>query len=250
MKLRPVTKPAENLVAPPAPAQSAERAALAVAIASHAELQARCNAAYKARDTADRAIWAARECLDAAPELIERAKANAAKALVDGALGVASPTSQSIREARNVLQDAEDELEAAEASRAALRTEEDSLGRAMLWSQSKVQIAAEAVVRAEAANAAQALAAEVVRLQDEMLRQGQALEWLASRGALPVVEEHGSLHGQVRDPGVRIAIERMMAAPFRWNLEDVDARPGADAWRAALVALQFDAMAPLPVVLA
>ena len=57
---------------------SPERTALAAAIAKVTELRAQILATHKALETAQPLVWAASDALDAAPELVERAKANAA----------------------------------------------------------------------------------------------------------------------------------------------------------------------------
>lgn len=247
VKLKPPAKPADALTDLSSPPVSPERAALATAITAHAKLQARHDGAFSARDMADRAVWAARQRVDDAPELIERAKENEARRLIDMARGIDSPATQTIREARNLLQDAQDDLEAAEASRDGLRIETESVAIALIWSKSKLQDAAEAVVRAEATGLAHELAAEVIRLQHDMLRKAQALEWLARRGALPLVTEPGSLHGQVKDPATWTAIERLRSPPCTWNAI-INVLPGVQPWDATMAALQLDAMAPLPVV--
>ena len=230
---------------PPSP----ERAALAAAIAVHVDLQARRAATSAAMQTADSAIWDARRRLDAAPELVERAKANAAQHLADVARGVPGMPPQSIREARNAVTDAENDLDAAKAARDALRAQMEELDGHAYLVKGAVERAALAVIGAEAADAARAMAADLVRLQREMLATGQAVEWLIRTAkALPIGEKPGGMFGRAVDDATRYAISRLHTNPDSWDTS----RPrtmgdGAAPWVAAFAALQVDATAPLPL---
>ncbi len=240
-------KPAEAGGTPPL---SPERSALADAIAAHVDLQAQRTGTAAAIGVAGEAIWDARRRLDAAPELVERAKANVAQHLADVARGVAGMPPQTIREARNAVQDAQDDLDAAEASRDALRAAMERLDKQAYFVLDAVKKAALAVIGAEATATAQMLSAHLVQLQRDMLVTGRALEWLVGTAkALPVGETPGSMFGKAVDDATRYAIIRLNSHPDDWNsLKPLMAGDGAEPWRTAFAALQADATAPLPVV--
>jgi hypothetical protein len=107
----------------PTPLPSAERAALAAAIAKAAGADARKAALAKAITTADEGVRAARLAVAAADQGIEVAKVNAARHLTDTALGTAGVAPLSIREARAAAIEAADHLEACVAARDALNSE-------------------------------------------------------------------------------------------------------------------------------
>ena len=239
-------KPAEAGGTPPL---SPERVALSDAIAAHVDLQARRAAASTAIQTADEAIWDARRRLDAAPELVERAKANVAQHLADVARGVGGIPPQTIREARNAVTDAEDDLDAAKAARDALRAQMEELDGRAYHVKGAVERAARAVMGSEAAETARAMAADLVRLQHAVYATGHALEWLVGTAkALPVGETPGGMFGRAVDDTVRHALVHMHEAPNRWNLFTPSMADGSAPWQAALAALQVDATAPLPPV--
>ena len=227
------------------PPLSAERVALAEAIAAHVDHQTQRAATSAAISTASDAIWDARRRVDAAPELMERAKANVAQHLVDTARGVAGAPPQTIRDARNAVTDAEDDLDAAKASRDALQAEMERLDGKAYFRKAAVEKAARAVLHAEAEATACALAAELHRMQQAMVALGDTVEWLAGAGAFTVVEQHGGSYGRPDDEAVRMTLNRLHSPPSSWKgLAQPEA---AVRWAAALAALQVDATAPLPV---
>ena len=241
-------KPAEAGGTPP---PTPERAALADAIAAHVDLQAQRAATSVATQTASETIWDARRRVDAAPELVERAKANVAQHLADVARGTAGMPPQTIREARNAVTDAQDDLDVAEASRDALRAEMERLDGQAYFIKDAVEKAALAVIAAEMADATRTLAADLVRLQGEMYATGQVLVWLTRTAkALPVGETPGGTFGRVADDTIRHAINRLQTPPAQWDghMPATAMGDAAEPWRAALAALQADATAPLPVV--
>ncbi|MGI4801023.1 MAG: hypothetical protein ACRYG8_44755 [Janthinobacterium lividum] len=240
-------KPAEAGGTPPL---SAERVALAEAIAAHVDLQARRAATSVAIGTASEAIWNARSRVDAAPELMERAKANYAQHLADAARGVPGMPPQTLREARNAATDAQDDLDVAKATRDALQAEMERLDGLAYRFKENVEKAALAVVGTEAASLAQTMAAELMRLQQEMHAAGQALLWLTGTAkVLPVIEQHGGNYGRVADDATRQAIRRLHNPPAGWDTSLPRMwSDAAESWRAAFAALQVDATAPLPLV--
>lgn len=230
------------------PGLSPERTALAEAIASVTELRAQLDATHKALDTAQPVVWAANDALDAAPELVERAKANAAIYLQQQARGLAPEPPQTIREARNLVADAQDALDAARAAVTALQAERASLQSRLPMAEEAVRRAARRVLHAEAEASACAMAAELATMQRAMVALGNTVEWLAGAGAFAVVEQHGGSYGKPADEVIRMALYRLQSPPYSWNGLAL-AQPGATAgWVAAFAALQADATAPLPVV--
>ncbi|MGI4941745.1 MAG: hypothetical protein ACRYHQ_14490 [Janthinobacterium lividum] len=241
--LRAVRSASAGGALPPSP----ERVALAEAIAAHVDHQAQRAATSAAISTASDTVWNARRRLDAAPELIERAKANVAQHMADTARGVAGTPPQTIREARNAVADAEDDLDAAKAAQDALRVQMEELDGRAYHFQNAVGRAARAVLHAEAEATAYALAAELRRMQQEMVALGDAVEWLASAGAFSVVEQHGGSYGKPADEAIRRAISRMQTPPHGWTGLAIEQPSAAAVWTAAFAALQIDPMAPLPL---
>ena len=105
--------------------------------------------------------------------------------------------------------------------------------------------AAVAVVKAEVAGRAAAMAAEVAQLQRQLVAHGSALEWLSNKGVLPP-----GARGE-EDP-IRDTVRRMEMAPSQWAIGTIRyatsfAEPvGSRAWQAAFERLQTDANAELP----
>ena len=230
------------------PSLSAERAVLAAAITNLAELRAKQDATESAIGTAQPLVWEAFNALDAAPELVERAKANAATFLQEQARGLSPVPPQTIREARNLVADAEDALEAARAAVTALETERDSLKARVPMAEDAVRRAARAVLHAEAEGRACALAAELAAMQRAMDALGDTVEWLAGAGAFSVVERVGGSYGRPEDDAIRLALDRLHSPPNSWRgLARTQPCPAAE-WAAAFAALQLDATAPLPLV--
>ncbi len=228
---------------------SPERTALADAIVYVTELRAQLLATHTAIDTAQPAVWAAIEALDAAPEVVERAKANAAIYLQEQARGLSPVPPQTIREARNLVADAQDALDAARAAMTALEAERASLQSRMPMAEEAVRRAARRVLHAEAETFACALAAELAEMQRAMVALGDTVEWLAGAGAFAVVERPGGSYGRPEDEAIRMALSRLHTPPETWRgLARARPDPIAAGWVAAYAALQADATAPLPVV--
>lgn len=230
------------------PPLSAERTALAEAIANVTELRAQFDGTTTAIGPAESVLWAAVEGLDAAPELVERAKANAAIYLQQQARGLAPELPQTIREARNQVADAQDAVDAARAAVTALKAETDRIKGRLPWAEEVVRCTARAVVHVEAGATAFALAAELAAAQRIVVALGDTVEWLAGAGAFTMIEQHGGNYGRPADDTVRMTLTRLQSSPHSWNAL-APAQPSATAgWVAAFAALQLDATAPLPVV--
>jgi hypothetical protein len=109
--------------------RSAERETLAAAITRHAAATKRLAAIRTAQETAiDRSIEL-NAAVAATKEAVDVAKSATARHLVDRALGEASHVPQSVRSARNALQDLEDERDAHAEARAALEKQAEELTR-------------------------------------------------------------------------------------------------------------------------
>lgn len=229
------------------PPISAERAALAEAIARLTEMRAQLDATATAIDTARPAVWEAMRVVDAAPELVETAKANAAIYLQQQARGLAPERPQTIREARNAVADAQDTLDTARAAVAALEAEMDRIRGRLPLAEEAVRRTARAVLHVEAEATACALAAELAAAQRALVILGDTVEWLAGAGAFTTTEQHGSRYGLPEDDVIRMTLTRLQTPPRAWNGLAL-AQPAAAVWIAAFAALQADATASLPVV--
>jgi hypothetical protein len=228
-----------------------ERVALGLAISAHVELQAERAATAASMQIASENVWAARTRLDAAPELLEQAKVNTANYLAGIPRGETRTPPQTIREARDAAVDAQDDLDAAKVAKDALNERMERLDLQAYKLKDAMEKAAFAVIGAEAADRARAMAADLMRLQQEMYSTGQALAWLtATAKVLPVIEQHGGNFGKVADDAIRRAIGRLEIRPAEWDTHNRPQTLGdaSAPWRAALAALQADPAAPLPVV--
>jgi hypothetical protein len=100
--------------------RSAERQALAEAVATFAQRERNVGAIEAALTTARSAISKARRAASAASEQIKEAKAAQAQAMIDSALGVPSTVTKTVKDARMDLQAAEDNVAAAIAAESVL----------------------------------------------------------------------------------------------------------------------------------
>src|SRR5262249_55188970 len=92
------------------------RTALRVAIQKHADLMQRLNELAKAVPASDAAVIAARQAVEKATAMLEAAKAGAAAHAAAKVLGEPGTVAPSLKAARVVLSDAEDQLEIAQAA--------------------------------------------------------------------------------------------------------------------------------------
>lgn len=224
---------------------SQERAELALAIAERnaaAEAQARL---VGAQERVHEGVYAANRDVERLTAAADRAQADAvahALARATGSAGEAPPT---VQEARAALSAAQDGLAIARGARDGLVAAIDEAARVLEQAMRRVEVAARAVVASEACRAAQAAVAEVEQLQNALVMSGGRLLWLSRSGALPVIENHGPMFGQVRDDRTRAAISRLSSPPDQWR-ELLAQNDGAAAWIAAFEALLVDAATPLP----
>ena len=229
---------------------TAERAALAHAIAAHAAAAAHVRATDEAGQRASEAVYSAQETVTAAQEGVAAAREAMVNHMVAAAGGNAGPAPQTEREARVILTDAEAALDASRAARDALKGRLPKAEEARDRAARVRSEAARAVIAAEAADHAAALAGEVDELQATALRKGAALAWLLKVGALPAVQQVGAMFGKPADPRIRAIVGRHEEALQEYSYDGwnrTTAAGGATAWDTALTALEHDASAPLPV---
>jgi hypothetical protein len=229
-----LTSPARG----PSPLSPA-RQALAKVIAAIAENQRQIAALSVAIETAWSTVSAAEAAVTVAQDAMAQAQRNAATYLVDQALGVAGDAPKTIQSARAELLAAEDNLAASKAARDALTTrfaEEQKRPERLTVDLAE---AARTVVRVEAADATQMLAAEVVALQRQLIDQAYALSWLVSQRRMIGEPPAADL--------ARDAELRLYQMPASWDLARApDASLTLGVWRAAFETLKTDPTAPLP----
>jgi hypothetical protein len=206
----------------PTPFASAERAALAHAIAAAKDRAARRAEIEQAFQSARTAAWAATNVVDAAVEA-EAGKARMYRRSPDPDV-VTDAAKRDVELTRAALQAQKSELDA----------EKDLYDP----STSNIAAAALAVVRAEQAGPAVALAARLERMEREMFEVGSVVSWLVGRG---VISDDASRRFEGVAPGgwgSRIGY----CPPFA----TFPLSTGAQALEAAFEALARDASAPLP----
>jgi chromosome segregation ATPase len=227
----------------PQPARSPAREALAAAIAYHAKRQAEITGANKALENATAAYRAARDARDAAARAVEETRDAATAFLIAKANGTEGAAPLSIHEARTNLDRAENDLASAKEAMDLLESKANSLQRYGDIPAQKVTEAVAAVMRDEPA--AQALVADVERLQRELAEKGAALLFLASERAVHLDNVQTS-RGSEFSPA-RTATIRMQQPPSSWPaLANYPNLPSIMPWRAAIAALRQDASADLP----
>ena len=227
-----------------------ERAALAHAITAHAAAIANVTATDEAGQRASEAVWAAQAAVTAAQEVVSEAREATTRHLVAVAGGDAGPAPRTERQSRADLAEAEAALEDARVARDALKGRLPDAEAARDRAARVCKEAARAVIAAEAAGQAAALAEEVEELQAAALRKGAALAWLTNIGAFPVVKQVGAVFGKPADPRIRAIVGRHEEALQEYSYENwnrATAAGGAVAWDDALAVLERDANAPLPV---
>ena len=227
-----------------------ERAALAYAIAAHAAAVANVQATNDAGERASYAVYDAQAVVATALEGVNEAREATVHHLIAVAGGDTGPAPRTERQARDALADAEAALDAARAARDALKGRLPGAEQARDRAARNRSEAARAVIAAEAAGYAAALAEEVEKLQAAALRKGAALAWLTNIGAFPVVKQVGPVFGKPADPRIRAIVGRHEEALQEYSYEDWNRKTAAGAavvWNDALAVLERDANAPLPV---
>ena len=232
---------------PSAVAPSPERERLASAIAAKRADDAQRAALKQAYSEAERRVFRQRDVGEAAAAALEQAKSGQAAHLIAEASGRSEPAPVSIRAARAALTDAEDELAGFEAARAVLKDNLADAAQRPEYATTRVRAAALAVIRAEGQATARALVDEVEQLQQQLIRRGEALRWLAREArAFPLGDRPGIDFDQVLDPRVAAVLKRAENLSRAWSNLWPDQAAGRAPWLDTLAALEADAAAALP----
>ena len=240
-------RPAPDVAGYPTP----ERVALAHAIAGHAAAIAHVVATDEAGNRASQAVWDAQAAVTAAHEGVGEARDASVQHMIAAAGGDTGPAPRTERQARDALADAEAALDAARSARDALKGRLPDAERERDIAARRRTEAARAVIAAETADHAAALAVEVESLQRNALAKGAALARLAKARAVETVQQPGMEYGRPADPAIRAALYRhdlvmqFAVTPDGWH--HASAQAGAAPWDAALAALERDAAAVLPL---
>jgi hypothetical protein len=224
-----------------APSSAPERVRLAEAIATHAEQDRIHTLLSNAQGAADESVWAARAAVEAATEVLTKAKAGVGQHAVDALAGLTSEPSMSVKAARTALVDAEDALEGANAAREALKTRTAVAGAECVLLKEKVEAAALAVIKAEPG--LEAIVEELDRLQREVLDKSEAFRWLVEKRMISTTDIKTGDYSIDRPLAifVKLRTERLQN---EWK-KDIQV-PGALPWQQYLAALQVDANATMP----
>jgi len=224
---------------------TSQRADLAAAIAAaqyevaeQAALRSASTAASTASQTADRAV-------DNARAAVEESVAAMGRHMVATAFGTCGEAPGSLRELRAELAEAEADAEAAKAVFNSVKTRAESQESNSVYLKGIIEKAALAVLRDEAAKAADDAVANMLRLQQALVDQGVVLRWLLKAGLFSLVQEIGGVYGRPKDDSLRNALRRLdnsLSGEFGGINLTAD-RP----WIDALEALKVDAAASLPI---
>lgn len=229
------------------PQRSPERQALADAIVGSRQIQTKLATASLDKAAAFTAKSDAWERLEAAKAAFEQAKLDTGMYLLAVASGNAGAPPQTIREAREAITDAQDQLDAATGINEAATAEHEAVAATAANTSvaERLRELAMSVMRAESRAAADAVAVQVRQAYDGLLLHGSTLEWLAGAGMFDVVTVPGSLYGRPADEMLRRAL--MAVTNVRMANTYIKYPDGSAPWSAALAALLTDADAPLPV---
>jgi hypothetical protein len=213
---------AARIAAEPVHSAADCRAALRAAIQKHVDLTQRLADLVRAVPKAESAVFAARTGVEQASAAVEDAKREASSQAVAAAVGKASGTTLSIAKARRVLEAAQDELETARTAAAALTEQRREAEQALSSARWDVDRAVAAVVRSDPAT--QKLIEVFKRACRELADLREAVESVASH--FPQMER------------LRMLSER---------IDEVLPSERRAQWERAIMALQEDASATLPV---
>lgn len=235
-------KPAPVAVTVPSP----ERIALSHAIEANTAAKAAHTNAVAALANADQAWSDAAAARASAERALDEAGPNAINHLRDVARGIAGAPPQTVRQAREALQEATENDDAAYTVRNDLRSVLEELKKERDYPKTKLREAAHAVIRGEWQDHAVNLAADVERLQRYLVNKAAELEWLIDIGMFPrangVYEQR-----RILDQSVKRTHDRWQLAPGSWvDLVKVESPVAVAPWEAAVAALQADPNAPLP----
>lgn len=180
-----------------------------------------------------------------AEQAVANAKNETVAHLVASASGTAGPAPVTIRQTRQNLIEAEDQVEISRNVVKALEERIRALAGTLNYKREEVRNRATEVLQASAS--VEALVSEVDRLQRELADKGKALMWMAEQRMLPssMFEKPGPML-TVTAP-TRMALARLYAPPSTWHeLLNDRTLPGAKPWVAVVEALMVDPSAPLP----
>jgi len=224
---------------------TSQRANLAAAIAA-AQYEAAEQAALRtAEAVASMACQAADRVVDSARAAVEECVAAMGSHMIATALGTAGEAPASLRDLRAKLAEAEGNAEAAKAVFDGIKARAESQESNSIYLKGIIEKAAFAVLRDEAAKAADGAVANMVRLQNALVDQGVILRWMVKAGLFSVVQESGTMYGHPKDDSLRNALHRLDNSPSqeRRGINFTADRP----WVEAFEALKVDADAALPI---
>jgi len=226
------------------PTITPERQELAKAIEELRQRSAEMAAVEKAIATASERVFSLAAAVDTATEDVDKAKADTVTHLVDHAMGGTAVAPRTIRQARNALQEAEDELAAARTARGELERRKADLLFPVSLATGRVDDAITAVLQAAPETAA--AVAELAELVRRLATLGPLVTWLSAARVFAADAPETLLAKRLPDAldGVFFR-ESSVAPPDPRRDPAIDARP---AWQAAVAALRSDAAAPLPAV--
>jgi len=232
----------------PPPPPSPARAALATAIAEHTAAKAKHDALEAAVGRWDGparvAVRTAEAALEDARASLEQAKQDGATYLVEKSLGDARAPSLSVKDAREAITLAADQLESARQAVETLKARIPDAASALDWAERRLDAATLAVIKESPAP--EKLLAEVQTIFDQLFDKATLLLWF--------------LHNEtfdMNDVQTGGGTEFSPAARMKHRLQNLntmhffDDRPGTlhpalAIWDNALAALKADASAPLP----
>lgn len=224
---------------------TSQRADLAAAIAA-AQYEAAEQAALRSASTAaSTGFQAADRAVDDARAAVEECVAAMGNHMIATALGTAGEAPGSLRELRAKLAEAEENAAAARAVLDGIKMRAESHEDNSAYLRVVIEKAAFAVLRDEAAKAAENAAANMLRLQQALVDQGVVLRWMVKAGLFAVVQDIGGVYGRPKDDSLRNALRRLdnsLSGEFGGINLTAD-RP----WIDALEALKVDAAASLPI---
>lgn len=210
-----------------APPRSPEREALAAAIERHAHAVRNLDATTRAIDDASTVTTAANQLAAVAAEAVETAKQNAVTHVTARMMGEVNEAPISVRDARELLQSADDDATTARDVEAGLRSSLKAREEEVYWAKRKLTDAIRAVVVSEPG--IRSLIRKFKELQDDLEARRGDLRWLDSQFLIP------------DDLRFWEAAE-MHVEPLRGSLPE-----GAAPWAAALEELASNSEAPLPI---
>lgn len=225
---------------------SPTRLDLVKALANLAIVQAEADGVRSVSSASHSSIFAAKNAISLAETGVEEALAAAVQQAVDTVQGIPSKPVLTVQEARNVLQNARDNLVAVTGMRKALEAKEAEVAALFPPAERAVERAAKAVIQVEAADYGKALVAEVRQLQKTLFDRGFALEWLAGIGVFETRTDYGDFYGKPLDEETRQTVNSMHYRPGDWHANPA-LKNRAPIWDQALAALMVDGSAVLPM---